>query len=315
MKRKILHAVFKYSQLLILLLIVIYLAFTTKGFLTADNLSNVIMQQSPLLLIISMGMTLSILTKGIDLSIGSNLALSSCVAAYFIKDGNIAGGILIALLVGMLIGATNGFLITKARLVPFITTYTMDMVVRGIVYLFMGGSLIFGFSNGFCKIATGNIGPFSNLLIISLFLFLILLFALKKTTYGRNVYAAGCNINATELSGVKTDNVIFSVYVIDGLLAAVAGLLYIARLNAAESTIGSSFTMEMMAATLIGGTPFSGGKGGIERTLLGVLIMMFIENGMNLNGVSSQLQEAVFGVFIIISLIIDKIGSKYATNL
>lgn len=315
MKQKILHAVFKYSQLLILLLIILYLALTTKGFLTADNLSNVIMQQSPLLLIISMGMTLSILTKGIDLSIGSNLALSSCVAAFFIKSGNIVGGILIALLVGMLIGAVNGFLITKARLVPFITTYTMDMVVRGIVYLLMGGSLIFGFSSSFCNIAAGSVGPISNLLLISLLLFLILLFALKKTTYGRNVYAVGCNINATELSGVNTDNVIFSIYVIDGLLAAAAGLLYIARLNAAESTIGSDFTMQMMAATLIGGTPFSGGKGGIERTLLGVLIMTFIANGMNLNGVSSQLQEAIFGAFIILSLIIDKIGSKYATNL
>lgn len=313
MKQKILHAVFKYSQLLIVLLIVVYLACTTKGFLTADNLSNVIMQQSPLLLIISMGMTLSILTKGIDLSIGSNLALSSCIAAFFIKNGNVVGGILAALLVGALIGAANGFLITKTRLVPFITTYTMDMVVRGIVYLLMSGSLIFGFSNGFRKIATGNIGPFSNLLVISLVLFLLLLFMLKKTTYGRNVYAVGCNITATELSGVKTDNVIFSVYAIDGLLAAVAGLLYIARLNAAESTIGSDFTMQMMAATLIGGTPFSGGKGGIERTLLGVLIMTFIADGMNLNGVSSQLQEAVFGVFIIISLVVDKFGSKYET--
>lgn len=315
MKQKILHAAFQYSQLLILLLIVLYLALTTKGFLTPANLSNVIMQQSPFLLIISMGMTLSILTKGIDLSIGSNLALSSCVAAFVIKSGNIAGGILTALVIGLTIGAVNGFLITKARLVPFITTYTMDMVVRGIVYLIMGGSLVFGFSKSFCSIATGSVGPVSNLLIISLSLFLILLFALKKTTYGRNVYAVGCNINATKLSGVNTDNVIFSVYVIDGLLAAVTGLLYIARLNAAESTIGGDFTMEMMAATLIGGTPFTGGKGGIERTLLGVLIMMFIENGMNLNGVSSQLQEAVFGVFIIVSLIIDKVGSKYATNL
>ncbi|MBE6830522.1 MAG: ABC transporter permease [Ruminococcaceae bacterium] len=315
MKRKVLSAVFKYSQLVILIVILIILSFTSKEFLTWDNISNVVMQQMPFMLIISMGMTLAILTKGIDLSIASNLALSSCVAAYFIKDGKVFLGILAAVVIGALVGAVNGVLITKARLEPFIATYTMDMVVRGLAYLFMSGTLFYGFSAGFCSIATGSVGPISNLLIISLLLFAVLFFALRKTTYGRSVYAIGCNINATRLSGINTGGVVFSIYVINGLLAAVTGLLYIARLNAAESTIGSDFTMQMMAATLIGGTSFSGGKGGIERTLLGVLIMVFIANGMNLNGVSSLLQDAVFGVFIVISLVIDKFGSKYSANL
>ncbi|MGX8712025.1 ABC transporter permease [Caproiciproducens sp. R1] len=315
MKRKVLSAVFKYSQLVILIVILIILSLTSKEFLTWDNISNVVMQQMPFMLIISMGMTLAILTKGIDLSIASNLALSSCVAAYFIKDGKVFLGILAAVVIGALVGAVNGVLITKARLEPFIATYTMDMVVRGLAYLFMSGTLFYGFSAGFCSIATGSVGPISNLLIISLLLFAVLFFALRKTTYGRSVYAIGCNINATRLSGINTGGVVFSIYVINGLLAAVTGLLYIARLNAAESTIGSDFTMQMMAATLIGGTSFSGGKGGIERTLLGVLIMVFIANGMNLNGVSSLLQDAVFGVFIVISLVIDKFGSKYSANL
>lgn len=315
MKRKVLSAVFKYSQLVILIVILIILSLTSKEFLTWDNISNVVMQQMPFMLIISMGMTLAILTKGIDLSIASNLALSSCVAAYFIKDGKVFLGILAAVVIGALVGAVNGMLITKARLEPFIATYTMDMVVRGLAYLFMSGTLFYGFSAGFCSIATGSVGPISNLLIISLLLFAVLFFALRKTTYGRSVYAIGCNINATRLSGINTGGVVFSIYVINGLLAAVTGLLYIARLNAAESTIGSDFTMQMMAATLIGGTSFSGGKGGIERTLLGVLIMVFIANGMNLNGVSSLLQDAVFGVFIVISLVIDKFGSKYSANL
>ncbi|TQI66596.1 ABC transporter permease [Clostridium sp. KNHs216] len=315
MKRKVLSAVFKYSQLVILIVILIILSLTSKEFLTWDNISNVVMQQMPFMLIISMGMTLAILTKGIDLSIASNLALSSCVAAYFIKDGKVFLGILAAVVIGALVGAVNGMLITKARLEPFIATYTMDMVVRGLAYLFMSGTLFYGFSAGFCSIATGSVGPVSNLLIVSLLLFAVLFFALRKTTYGRSVYAIGCNINATRLSGINTGGVVFSIYVINGLLAAVTGLLYIARLNAAESTIGSDFTMQMMAATLIGGTSFSGGKGGIERTLLGVLIMVFIANGMNLNGVSSLLQDAVFGVFIVISLVIDKFGSKYSANL
>lgn len=315
MRQKVLSAVFKYSQLVILIIILIFLSVTSKEFLSWGNISNVIMQQMPFMLIMSMGMTLAILTKGIDLSIASNLALSSCVAAYFIKDGKVFLGIVAAIAIGVLVGAVNGLLITKTRLEPFITTYTMDMVVRGLAYLFMSGTLFYGFSAGFCSIATGSVGPISNLLIISLLLFAVLFFALRKTTYGRSVYAIGCNINATRLSGINTSSVVFSIYVINGFLAAITGLLYIARLNAAESTIGSDFTMQMMAATLIGGTSFSGGKGGVERTLLGVLIMVFIANGMNLNGVSSLLQDAVFGAFIVISLVIDKFGSKYSTNL
>lgn len=310
MNNKLVNLIFKYSQIVMLIIIFVFLAITTPGFFTSDNISNVIMQQVPFLLIIAMGMTMAILTKGIDLSIGSNLALTSCVAAYFLQNGNNYLGVFLAIVIGVTIGLFNGILITKVHLVPFIATYTMNMVVRGMAYLFTGGLLFYGFDEKFRAIACRGIGGISNLFIIAMLIFVILLFILKKTTFGRNVYSIGFNKNATSLSGINTDKILIKIYAINGLLAAITGLLYMARLNAAESTIGNDFTIKMMAATLIGGTPFSGGRGGIERTIIGVFIMMFLTNGMNLNNVSSLWQEAAFGFVIIISLLINKIGEK-----
>ena len=310
MRQKVLTTIFKYSQVLMLLVIIIGFSLTTENFCTLDNVTSVVMQQLPFLLIISMGMTMAIITKGIDLSIGSILALSSCVGAYFLQKGQDLTGVLAALLIGLALGMMNGLLITKVHLIPFIATYSMNLVVRGLAYLFMGGLLYYGFSDRFRSLATGSFAGISNLLIISMVLFFALLFVLKRTVFGRNVYAMGFNRNATTLSGINTDRVLISIYTVNGLLAAVTGLLYISRLNAAESTIGNDFTLKMIAATLIGGTPFSGGKGGIEKTIVGVLIMMFLTNGMNLNRVSSLWQDAVFGAVIVLSLLINKLGEK-----
>ena len=306
MRQKVLTTIFKYSQVLMLLVIIIGFSLTTENFCTLDNFTTVVMQQLPFLLIISM----AIITKGIDLSIGSILALSSCVGAYFLQKGQDLTGVLAALLIGLALGMMNGLLITKVHLIPFIATYSMNLVVRGLAYLFMGGLLYYGFSDRFRSLATGSFAGISNLLIISMVLFFALLFVLKRTVFGRNVYAMGFNRNATTLSGINTDRVLISIYTVNGLLAAVTGLLYISRLNAAESTIGNDFTLKMIAATLIGGTPFSGGKGGIEKTIVGVLIMMFLTNGMNLNRVSSLWQDAVFGAVIVLSLLINKLGEK-----
>jgi ribose transport system permease protein len=303
-------AALRYSQFILLLLIVTFLMSTSANFRTWDNISNVLMQQSPFLLIISMGMTMAIITKGLDLSMGSNLALSSCVAAFFIKDGQTGLGVAAALIVGAGVGLLNGVLITRLRLVPFIATYTMDMVLRGLAYLFMGGTLFYGFSESFRTIGTGGLGPFSNLLLISLAFFGALFYLLGYTTFGRSVYTIGFNVEAARLSGINTARVLCTIYAINGLLAASAGLLYIARLNAAEATIGMDFTIKMFAATLIGGTPFTGGRGGVGNTLIGVLIMMFLANGMNLGGLSSFLQDAVFGAVIIISLFGEYIGAR-----
>lgn len=310
MSIKIVNLALKNIRILILLFIILGFSIATPDMLTVSNLTNVITQQAPFLMLISIGMTLSILTKGIDVSVGAVVALTSCLAAYFIKNGNIVTGIMVALFVGIVCGAMNGILITKVKLPPFIATYGMDWVVRGIAYIFMGGAMISGFSESFRVIATGKVMGLSNLVIIAVIIVAILIFVTKKTIYGRELYATGTNPNAARLSGINTDRIIVSVYTIGGLMAAVAGLLYIARLNGAEAVIGTGFALQAMAATLIGGTTFQGGKGGIGNTVIGVLIMVFITNGMNLLGVSNLLQDGVIGLIIIFSAVLEKVSQN-----
>ncbi len=310
MKKQVIQAIFKYSQVVVLALIILIFSFTTPNFFTSDNFATVIVKQLPFLLIISLGMTMAIIANGIDLSIGSTLAFSSCVASWFLVKGQDLLGILMALVISSVIGFINGILITKIHLVPFIATYSMNLVVRGLAYLFMGGMMYYGFSENFCNLASGSLLGIPNLILIAALIFIILLFVSKGTVFGRNLYAVGSNKEATTLSGICSDHVLIAVYTVNGLLAGITGLLYISRLNAAESTIGNDFTLKMIAATLIGGTRFGGGTGGIIRTLLGVLTMMFLTNAMNLNKISSLWQDAVFGLVIILSLFIDLAGEK-----
>jgi ribose transport system permease protein len=286
------------------------LSLVNSRFLTVANLANVITQQAPFLMLISFGMTLAIITKGIDLSLGATVALSSCLAAYFIKNGQIMAGVLVSLGVGAAAGAVNGILITKVGLSPFFATYGMDWLIRGFAYMFMGGTMIYGLDEKFRLIGTGSVCGVSNLIIITAVIFVILFVLLCRTNYGRNIYAIGCNERATRLSGVNTSQKLISVYMIGGFLAAVAGLLYIARLNAAEAVIGENFSMQSMAATLVGGTSFIGGQGGIGRTVIGALIIVFITNGLNLLNISSLWQQVLTGLVILLSLFIEKFGNR-----
>lgn len=308
MSKKITSLIWKNIRIIMLLLIIAGFALATPKMLTVNNLSNVITQQAPFIILYSIGMTLAIVTKGIDVSVGSVVALTSCLAAYFIKSGHIITGVIISLGVGIACGAVNGFLITKVKLSPFIATYGMDWVVRGIAYIFMGGVMISGLDPGFRAIAVGSVLGIPNLIIIAVLIVAVMVVLTTQTTFGRNLFATGTNPEATRLSGVNTDRIILTVYTIGGLMAAVAGLLYIARLNAAEAVIGQGFALQAMAAVLIGGTSFQGGKGGIGNTVIGALIMVFITNGMNLIGVSNLLQDGVIGLIIILSAALEKIS-------
>jgi len=309
---KILALFFRYSRFLLLVIIFAVLAFLDRNFLTAKNLSNVITQQAPFLMIISFGMTLSIITKGIELSMGSVLALSSCLAAAIIKAGHLPLGIAVALLVGFAIGTCNGLLITKVGLSPFIATYTVDWVTRGAAYTFMGGMLIYDFEPAFRWIGTGHVFGISNLVIFAVVIFAVLAVVTKRTVLGRNIYSIGFNPAATRLTGINTDRIIILVYAVNGLMAAVTGLLYISRLNAAESIIGQDFNLKAIAATLIGGTTFGGGRGSVFHTVVGTVIMVLITNGINLMGISSLWQDAFLGCIIFFAVVLDKIGQKFS---
>ena len=280
-----------------------------------QNMINVITMQAPYVLIYAFGMTVVMLTGGLDLSQGSVAALSTCLGSMLIIRGHLAVGFLVTLLIGAAVGLINGLLVTKLKVPSFITTYGMDWVSRGLVYIIMSGTTIFGFSDSFKNIAKGTVAGIPNLVLIALVTLVIMLFLFQKTTFGRNVYMLGSNSRTAGLTGVNSVLTITAVYIISGILASLAGILYVARLDAAESFLGKSFGITALASALIGGTALEGGKGGVGNTVVGVLIMVFLTNAMNVWRVSVLWQDAVFGIVIIISALLEKARYSYSLKL
>ena len=201
---KLINNLQKYSPILLLVIIIGSLAFLKpQAFWTWNNISTVVFQQAPFIMLMSFGMTLAIITKGIDKSMGSVLVLSSSIAAGLIKSEHIALGFVVALLIGAACGVINGILITKVGIPPFIATYGVDFVTLGIAYVYTGGVSIYGFSDTFRRISTASFYGITSLAVITLGIYLILYFVTQKTTFGRNMYSAGFNFNATVLSGAN----------------------------------------------------------------------------------------------------------------
>lgn len=302
-----------YSRIILLGVILIVSSCVAQDPL--NNIKNMIANQAPFIMIYSFGMTLAVITGGLDLSLGANAAFSTCTAAFLLIQGHILAGVIVCLMIGAFFGMINGLIITKAKVAPFIATYGMDWVIRGGVYIMMSGAMIYHFSDDFKMIADGSLFGISNTVCITIAVFAILLFVFGKTVFGRNVYMTGANINITHLAGVNTNFIIIVVYIISGTLAATAGLLYVARLDCAEPFLGKSFALLALAATLIGGTPLSGGKGSVGNTVIGVLIMVFLTNSLNLLRVSTLWQDAVFGMVIVISAMLERARQSYADSL
>jgi ribose transport system permease protein len=265
------------------------------------------LRQASLLYILAIGQTLVILTKGIDLSIGGVLSVSSCVAAIFLKQKlPMVFGILIALGIGTMFGLINGIIVAKIKLHPFIVTYAMMWVAKGIGYVVLGGDVIFGFSESFRFFGAGYILKVPVPIIWAGLVFLLFYLLLFQTRFGRALYAVGSNVESARLVGINVSKILLIAYGLSGILASVGGLLYVSRLNSAEPAIGELFLLETIAAVIIGGTTFSGGEGGIERTLIGVLVITIIINGMNILGISSFWQDFVLGTIIIGGTLINQ---------
>jgi ribose transport system permease protein len=303
-----------YSRILLLVFIMAGMSILKpEAFLTSENFSTVIFQQAPFTILMSFGMTLAIITNGIDVSMGSVLVLTSVLCAGFIKQEQYVIGIIIALSVGIFCGFLNGVLISRVGVTPFIATYGIDYATLGIAFVYTGGAYIYDFPQSFRLISTGKILGISNLAIITFLIFIILYGITRKTTFGRRMHSAGFNLNATILSGINAKNTITIVYSINGLLAASAGILYMARLNAADPGISGSFTLDSIAATLIGGTSFGGGKGSLAGTVIGALIIVFIRNSMNIMGVSTTWQQTAVGFIIVFSILLEAV-TRYINN-
>ena len=299
-------------RLVALAAIAVALTFATDVFLTSANLLNVLRQAS-LTFLIASGLTLTILTAGLDLSVGANVGLSACLAATVMKaTDSIALGVIAGLGFGGLVGVLNGLMVTLLKLPPFIATYGMLWTLNGVTYWFMGGETIHGFAPGFRSIGTGywHSVPIP-VYVMAAFLVLGGVFT-RYTTFGQEVYAIGANREAARLSGVPVRARLNLVYILSGAMAGLAALVYLARLNSAEADIGEPLTLPAIAAVLIGGTSLFGGAGSLTGTLVGALTLTLVVNGMNLLAVDANWQPLVTGVIVILAVLIDVVTRQRA---
>lgn len=286
------------------LLLCVGLTLLSDRFLTASNAVNVL-RQSTINGIIAVGMTYVILTAGIDLSVGAVLALCTVVTADLLQKGlpvPIAVGA--GLVLGVVLGLTNGLVITKARVPPFVTTLGMMTVARGLALTYTQGRPVTGLPDGFRFMGTGSLGPVPMPIIIAGLTFAAGYVLLTRTRVGQRVFALGNNPVAARYAGVATDRYTTFVYGLAGLLSALAGMILVARLNSAQPTAGLGYEFDAIAAVVVGGTSFAGGEGGLGGTLLGVLVIAVLNNGLNLLNVSSFFQPVVTGIVIALALLL-----------
>ncbi|MBN1963204.1 MAG: ABC transporter permease [Anaerolineae bacterium] len=296
----------RYGLLLSFALLCLGLTLASDRFLTADNLLNVL-RQSTINGIISVGMMLVILTRGIDLSVGSMLALATVMAADVLQQGwPPLPALLFCLVVGGLLGLVNGLVVSWVRIPPFIATLGMMTFARGLALLYTGGQPITGLDDGFRQIGTGSVGPIPMPILVAGAVFLGGYVLLEHTPLGRHIFALGDNERTARLTGLPTRRLTTFVYVAAGALSALAGAILIARLNSAQPTAGESFEFDAIAAVVVGGTSFEGGEGTLLGTLIGVLIIAVLNNGLNLLDVPADYQGVVKGVVIALALLLHR---------
>lgn len=297
------------KSLIALSALIIIVSFLNPNFFTFNNISN-ILRQTSVNAIIAVGMTIVILTAGIDLSVGSILALCGAFAASMIAcDMPVYLAVFSALAGGAILGGISGFIISKGKVQPFIATLVAMTLLRGITMVFTAGRPI---STGFTDIAdkfawfgTGYILGFPVPIWIMLAVFAAAWYLLHQTKFGRYVYALGGNEAATKLSGINIDKVKIGVYAICGFLAALAGIIVTSRLSSAQPTAGAGYELDAIAAVVVGGTSLMGGKGKVMGTLIGALIIGFLNNALNLLDVSSYYQMIAKAIVILLAVLID----------
>jgi len=311
----------KFQSTIALIVLCIALSLLSDKFLTVDNGWNVLRQIS-VNICISVGMTLVILTAGIDLSVGSVLAFSGAVAAGLLKSGlsfpgsdlfigfTLLGTLLAGIITGALLGFFNGWVITKFKVPPFVATLAMLTVARGFTMLWTKGYPISSLGTDFALIGTGWFLGIPILVWIAVVVVLTTIVISNKTALGRYIYAIGGNENAAILSGINSNKVKIIVYTLAGVLAAIGGIMVTSRLDSAQPNAGMSYELDAIAAVVIGGTSLSGGRGTIIGTVLGAIIIGVLNNGLVLLDVSPFWQQVVKGLVILLAVMIDKANSK-----
>jgi putative xylitol transport system permease protein len=309
----------RYGIFIALLLLCFVLAIINENFLSTRNILNVLRQTS-INGILAIGMTFVILTRGIDLSVGSVAAFAGIVAASMATTsatGMIAGGpypallaIAVGLAAGMGCGAVSGGIIARFNVPSFVVTLGMLSAARGLTLLYSGGRPIPALTEEFRWIGTGSIWGIPVPIFLLLGTFAIAHFVLTQTRYGRHIYAVGGNPHAAKVSGLPVRKIRFSVYVIAGALAGLAGMLLAARTGSGLPQAGIAYELDAIAAVVIGGTSLAGGVGRVTGTLIGALLIGVMNNGLDLMGVESYYQQVIKGVLIVAAVMLDQSKNK-----
>ena len=296
----------RFSVLFILLGMGLIFALGSEDFLAPNNLLNIALQTS-IITIVAIGMTFTILTAGIDLSVGSVMALCGALAAGLaVKSGlGTFGGISVALMAGVLIGAVNGLLIVRGGMPPFVATLAMMAVARGLTLVYTEGRPIAGIDEAFIFLGNGKILNIPAPIIIMIVIAVIAAIVLRYTRFGLYVYATGGNEETTRLAGISPQKVMMAVYMISGFTAALGGILLTARLWSAQPNAATGWELDAIAAPVLGGTSLFGGVGGIGGTVAGAFIIGILSNGLNLMGISSYYQQVIKGVVFILAVVLD----------
>ena len=291
-----------------LIVLFVVIAALNDRFISPSNLSNLLRQVS-INALISFGMTFVILTGGIDLSVGSILALSSALLASMITSGmNPEMAVVCAAGIGLVLGAVNGVIVAYGKVAPFIATLATMTIYRGATLVYTNGNPISGLTDApiFTGLGQGDVMGVPVPAILMFIAFFILLFVLNKTPLGRQTYAVGGNEKVSYIAGIKINRVKIVAYAITGLLCALAGAVLTARLNSAQPTAGTGYELDAIAAVVLGGTSLAGGKGRISGTLIGALIIGTLNNGLNILNVSSFYQQVVKGIVILLAVLMDR---------
>lgn len=293
--------------IIVLLIMIALLSLLSPVFLTTNNIISLV-QQITINMFIALAMTLVIITGGIDLSVGSIVALTGSITVGLIVQNGISIpiAIIIGLAIGLFVGLINGLIITNFKLPPFIVTLATMNVARGISYIYTGGSSIRITNESFTNLGTARLFGIIPIPILYMLVFVTLFsILLSKTKFGTYVYAIGGNREAARLSGINTSKTEIYVYVISGIMAAFAGIILAARMYSGQPSVGQGYEMDAIAASVLGGVSMAGGKGNISGTVFGAIVIGIVSNGLNLLGISSFWQLVVMGIIIIVAVIVD----------
>ncbi|MDR1953799.1 MAG: ABC transporter permease [Clostridiales Family XIII bacterium] len=307
----------EFGMLLILVVLCIIFAVLNHRFVSAENLLDMF-RNTAILGILSVGMMVVILTGGIDLSVGAVVALTGMISAMLVRDHPgipVVVALLVAMLVGAVCGMINGLLVAKGRIIPIIATLGMMNAYRGLTFIISDSAWVSAHEmpTGYKALATGGIGPMSNLVIICVVVMAVFYYFLTYTKSGRSIYAIGSNAEVVHITGIRKDRILILAYTILGLLAGLAGMLWVSKFASAQPDTATGYEMNVIAACVLGGVSIAGGSGKMQGLILGVLLLGIMENALPLVHVSPFWQSFIRGMIILIAIIVNVLIKRRST--